>query len=76
MSTPTRTFSSEETGGLDQPDGRQAGVYGENIEMAWEEVGSERRSVGLDEQNLAAFAGAEVESVAKDAERAHLIRNL
>jgi len=56
MSTPTRTFSSEETGGLDQPDGRQAGVYGENIEMAWEEVGSERRSVGLDEQNLAAFA--------------------
>jgi RNA-directed DNA polymerase len=58
----TRTLSSEETGGLDQPDGCQEGpflnrqrVQAEEPGDGWEKVKENRGSGGVDGQSLAAF---------------------
>ncbi len=63
MCENTRTSSSEETGGLDPPDGARKvhslidKVYHrKNLEMAWEMVKANRGSGGADGQSLEGFA--------------------
>jgi retron-type reverse transcriptase len=59
----TRTSTTEETGGLDQPSGskegpfiNRQGIQAEELEMAWEKVHANRGSGGVDGQSLEEFS--------------------
>src|SRR5713101_6116559 len=82
MSEKTRTFSSEETGGLDQPDGCQEGPFINRQSVQAEEPGDglgesesesgKWRSRWAESGGLRSAAGTAVGSAAAGAERGHL----